>query len=675
MDKVDIKKENEAESNYFSTPPRSNPNLEIGSMKVETDFKTIPPGLVIPTLDAVGFNHPEVDIRPRLVDNVGQARLIDSGAQISATPKRPGDVEDLSINLVAVNGSRIKTFGVRDIVFNINRKQYKQQAVVCEVSQDILGMDFVKKYKLGFEWDDYDQSELFLVDKRAQIKKRLQIVTVPKSLQRAHHFEAVEEACVDWSKRNTTTAFEISCVKSLAEPEKKKVSQEEALKKHAPEYVEFIKAHPELLEPSFRKGKPVHNVWHRIETGEASPCKSKRRPIIANSEKAEKGRAAWEQMIKDGVVEEVSPEMNTEWSSALHLVDKEGGGVRPCSDFRALNAKTVTDAHPLPLLRDFTGKIHGAKLFSKVDLRSAFFNILIWPAHRHKTLTLSPWGGSYVYNRLAFGLSSGPSSWQKLLEHVLKEAKDFCFIYLDDILVWGRTKAEHDANLKKVFKLLAANQMALSVEKCEFGKPTVDYLGYKVTTTGITPLPAKLQALRDFRQPLSQKDVLHFCGALNYFRSSLRGIKRDGKIKSAAAVLQPLYAIGTDKLPSKAEFEQIWQRSPALKVAFEEAKEMLMNAVELHHPNTNYPLALFTDASDYSIGGSLQMLAPDGHYKPLGFYSAHLSETQKKYSVFKKELLGAHKSLRHFLPEIYGKHVVIYTDHLPLQQSFQSNSI
>ena len=114
---------------------------------------------------------------------------------------------------------------------------------------------------------------------------------------------------------------------------------------------------------------------------------------MLDSEKARKGKEAWDKMIEDGVVEEVKGGTNTEWSSALHLVLKQGGGVRPCSDFRALNAKTVTDAHPLPLLKDFTSKIHGAKVFSVVDLRSAFFNVPIWPPHRHKTLTLSPWGG------------------------------------------------------------------------------------------------------------------------------------------------------------------------------------------------------------------------------------------------------------------------------------------
>ena len=93
-----------------------------------------------------------------------------------------------------------------------------------------------------------------------------------------------------------------------------------------------------------------------------------------DSAKAAAGKEAWDQMIKDGVVEKVKAGTNTDWSSALHLVPKPGpgGGVRPCSDFRALNEKTLTDAHPLPLLRDFTGKIHGAKVFS---VRSIFHRI------------------------------------------------------------------------------------------------------------------------------------------------------------------------------------------------------------------------------------------------------------------------------------------------------------
>ena len=156
---------------------------------------------------------------------------------------------------------------------------------------------------------------------------------------------------------------------------------------------------------------------------------------------------------------------------------------------------------------------------------------------------MDPWGGAYVYNRLPFGLSSGPSSWQKLLEKVLEGVPNI-FIYLDDVLLAAKTQKEHDDTLEEVFKRLAANNMALSIEKCKFNQSKVDYLGYEVTPTGIRPLPRKLQALKDFKCPETQKDVLHFCGALNYFRTSLKGVTRDGAFISAAEVLQPLYAVG-----------------------------------------------------------------------------------------------------------------------------------
>ena len=662
----------------------------------------LPEGTVIRAVDAVDWSvgRHNCDIRPRLLDkSTGISRLVDSGSQISVTQKLPGDTIDKSLKLVAVNGSKIETYGVREIEVKIGRKSYKMPAVVCDVKQDILGMDFIAKFKLNFEWDEFDQSELYIVDRKAQIKAQLQVITVPVDTPRVNYLSKSDSAEPSQSAlnpppsakvgvpriNNEEVEFQVACMKRLQSQSQfigqndKSASQnnkiEDQLKMHDDEYVQMIKAHPQLLTPSFKKGEPTHGVYHKIETSNHTPCKTKRRPIVLDSEKARKGKEAWDKMIEDGVVEEVKAGTNTEWSSALHLVPKPGpgGGVRPCSDFRALNAKTVTDAHPLPLLKDFTSKIHGAKLFSVVDLRSAFFNVPIWPPHRHKTLTLSPWGGSYIYNRLAFGLSSAPSTWQKLLEHTLRGVD--CFIYLDDVLCWGRNKQEHDQNLQKIFKKLAEADMALSLDKCKFGKRQVDYLGYSVTSSGIKPLERKLDCLKKFKEPESQKDVLHFCGAINYFRPSLKGIKlSSGRVKSAAEVLQPLYAIGTEKMLKKKDFKTIWENSTNLQEAFREAKSMLEEAVELAHPNSNFPLALFTDASDHSIGGSLQMLTPEGHFKPLGFYSAHLNETQRKYSVFKKELLGAFKSLRHFLPDVYGKHVTIYTDHLPLQMAFQSPS-
>ena len=147
-----------------AVPAQANP-LSIDSLEVHPD---LPIGEVIPTLDAVDWVNRHVDIRPRLVDSsTGEARLVDTGAQLSAAKKRPEDQVDMSVNLVAVNGSRIPTYGTRDLVIKIGRKTYKISAVICDVKQDILGFDFMNHYKLNFEWDDWDQSELFLVDKKA----------------------------------------------------------------------------------------------------------------------------------------------------------------------------------------------------------------------------------------------------------------------------------------------------------------------------------------------------------------------------------------------------------------------------------------------------------------------------------------------------------------------------
>lgn len=383
----------------------------------------LPIGTVVPAVDAVDWSigKRNCDIRPRLLDKAtGKARLLDSGSQISITSKGPEDKIDHTLKLVAVNGSKIDTFGIKTIDVKIGRKAYPIQAVVCDIQQDILGMDFISKFKLNFEWA-FDQSELYIVDRKAQISEKLQVVTVPTDVPRIHYVDTlgtrppddplVERFPTPAMRKvdNRTVQFEVACMQKLDTEKseiKKKLSVEEQLQLHEERYIQMIKAHPQLLNPSFTKGEPAHGIYHRIDTPpDHPPCKTKRRPIIMNSAKAAAGKAAWEQMERDGVIERVKAGTNTDFSSALHIVDKPGGGARPCTNFRALNRMTVVDAHPLPLLKDFTAKINGSKIFSVIDIQSAFFNVPILKEHRHKTLTLSPWGGSFIYNQLAFGLS------------------------------------------------------------------------------------------------------------------------------------------------------------------------------------------------------------------------------------------------------------------------------
>ena len=136
----------------------------------------LPFGTVVPAISALDWSigRHNCDLRPRLIDkSTGEARLVDSGSMITATKRLSDDKEDHALNLVAVNGSRIKTYGTRTINVKINRKNYPMKAVICDIEQDILGMDFLTKFRLGFEWDDFNQTELYIVDRKAQIKSEL----------------------------------------------------------------------------------------------------------------------------------------------------------------------------------------------------------------------------------------------------------------------------------------------------------------------------------------------------------------------------------------------------------------------------------------------------------------------------------------------------------------------
>ena len=159
QDHVNLKREQKS-SKIFQSRLSQIPEISAFQNQVK-EPPDLPVGVELPAVDAVGWQgFRSVDVRPRLLDKSSNVtRLIDTGAQLSAAKKGPNDKRDESVRLVAVNGSKIDTFGVREIKLKIGRKQYTIEAVICDIKEDILGMDFMHKYKLGLHWDDQDQTE------------------------------------------------------------------------------------------------------------------------------------------------------------------------------------------------------------------------------------------------------------------------------------------------------------------------------------------------------------------------------------------------------------------------------------------------------------------------------------------------------------------------------------
>ena len=160
-----------------------------------------------------------------------------------------------------------------------------------------------------------------------------------------------------------------------------------------------------------------------------------------------------------------------------------------------MNLKTELDLYPLPDLRGYMQDIAGSAHFSKLDLHKAFHQLLIDPRDRHKTCVSTPWG-LYNFRRLSMGLQNSAQSFQRHIDDVLKDVPG-CFVYLDDVLLYHKTEAEHMKALELVLQRLDANGLTVSLSKCEFGKDKLDYLGYTVDNSGITPLKKKILTLEE----------------------------------------------------------------------------------------------------------------------------------------------------------------------------------
>lgn len=631
---------------------------------------SLKPGDEILAVDAVAWvqGSKSLDCRPKLFDKASNSwKLCDSGSMVTVVKRSEGDKIDKNKILQAVNGSEIKCYGQKEITIQMGRKSYKIMAIIADVDQDILGWDFIEKYRLDFVWGDF--GDLYLRDRKADIKQALKYVTLPAGTIPQTAFIHDRNQPSIPVRNHKAEAFEVASMKML-----KTVEPEQNADHIQPKYKRLIEKYPKILEPSFNDLSTKHGVSHRIDLKPGSkPCKAKLRPLMADSEKAIKGKQAWDQMIKLGVVEKVKANSPVPYSSPLHLVPKPDNTMRPCSDFRQLNSQTIEDTYPLPSLKSFTQKLKGSRVFSKVDLHSAFHNVIIDPRDVEKTATVTPWG-VFVYKRLAFGLCNAPSTFSRLVDSVLSGI-DGIYCYLDDCLVYAPDESSHFKILEKVFQRLQDSGLAIKLSKCSFGQKKVDYLGYEVSQAGIKPLKTKVKAIVDFPNPRSQKELLHFLGALGYFRTSLKGVKEGDKYRNPSEILQVLYGLATCKLPPKTKFQAIWDQDSRIQDSFDKAKEMLMNAALLTHPDPKAKLALCTDSSDFAIGGSLEQLGSDGKYHPLGYFSRHLGPDKQKWSTFRKELYACVQSLRYFLPDFYGRHITIFSDHLPLTKSFASNHL
>ena len=222
----------------------------------------------------------------------------------------------------------------------------------------------------------------------------------------------------------------------------------------------------------------------------------------------------------------------SKWASPIVVVPKKSAPGEPpkrrlCVDFRKVNelqqevitagkTKGQISIHPLPKIDEMYAKLKGTKVFSTIDLRSGYHHIALEKSSRAKTAFVTPFG-KYEFLMVPFGLAQAPAYFQLLMNKVLKGLK-FTMMYLDDIIIFSQNESQHLEHLEIVFSHLREAGLKMKRSKCDFFKSEIHYLGHLISPEGISPLPNKLDSIKQMPVPNSAKEIKQFLGLTGYYR-------------------------------------------------------------------------------------------------------------------------------------------------------------
>ena len=396
-------------------------------------------------------------------------------------------------------------------------------------------------------------------------------------------------------------------------------------------------------------------VQHRIELEDEHPFKQRYRRIPPSM--YEEVKSHLQQLLRNGIIRK----SHSPWSSNIVLVRKKDNSLRICTDFRELNLRTKKDSYAIPRVDEMLDCLAGNRYFSVVDMKSGYFQTDIYEPHKERTaFTVGPLG-FFEYNRMPFGLSNAPATYQRLMQDCLGDLHlKICCIFIDDIIIFSRTYEEHLERLRLVFDRIKEANLKLSPGKCTFFKPKVRYVGHIVSEQGIETDPEKIEKIVNWPTPTSPEQVRQFIGFAGYYR---RFIKNFSQISQPLTELMPT---PQKKNKKKSKEQKPWHWGEKQESAFNRLKELLSSTPILAYADYTKPFELHIDASGIGLGAVLYQ-NQDGKNRVIAYASRGLTKSEKNYPAHKLEFLSLKWSVcDKFHDYLYGNKFRVLTDNNPL---------
>ena len=408
---------------------------------------------------------------------------------------------------------------------------------------------------------------------------------------------------------------------------------------------EILKRHPKVFDGELGSMKDIV-VKLAVKSGTTPRCLKARPVPYAIKPKVE---AELDRLVKSGVLEPVS---TSEWATPIVPVMKKDGAPRICGDFKVtVNPVLTVEQYPLPLIDDLFSGLAGGQKFSKIDLSQAYLQMHVDPESQ-ELLTIVTHKGLYRYQRLPFGITSAPALFQRAMDQILSGLSGVqC--YLDDLLITGPDEQSHLKNLDATLQRLEEYGLRVRKSKCEFFRPSVEYLGHVIDSTGLHKAPSKLKAIVEAPSPKNVSQLRSFLGLLTYYARF---------VPNLANKLKPLH-----ELLNKTK---MWKWTDKCETAFKDVKMALSKSEALAHFDPTLPLQLACDASPYGVGAVVSHIMPSGEERPIAFASRTLSKAESSYAQIEREALSIVFGVKKFHQYLFGRKFTLLTDHRPLTSIF-----